>query len=78
MTTTTNQERDEAMRETDVEEAEEGGLLSMSDAAAIGFKVVEMADRLIDVDAAMPGTEASWTFEIDGHEYRVKLTKVRG
>lgn len=66
------------MNVTDIEEAEEGGLLSMSDAAAIGFKIVEMADRLVDVDAAMPGSEATWTFEIDGHEYRVKITKIRG
>ena len=49
----------------------EDGILSLHDAAEIGFKVVEMADRLRDVDAAMPGSQASFGFEIDGRHFLV-------
>ena len=50
------------------------GILSISDAAEIGFKIVEMADRLKDVDAAVPGTQATWALEIDGARFKVAVT----
>lgn len=51
------------------------GLLSVSDAARIGFKLVEMADRLVDVDAALPGSQAKWAFEIDGKSFDIVVTR---
>jgi hypothetical protein len=50
-------------------------MLSFSDAAEIGFKIVEMADRLIDVDLAMPGSQAKQSITIDGVDYVITLTR---
>ena len=50
-------------------------LLSIDDAAAIGFKIVEMADRLNGVDTIVPGLRAKWGFEVDGVHYDVIVTR---
>lgn len=38
-------------------------LLGMDDAAAIGFKIVEMADRVKVGNKIIPGAKANWRFE---------------
>ena len=53
------------------------GVLSTSDAAAIGFRLVEMADRVKNVDAAVPGTQARCSFQIDGLKFNVVVTLAR-
>lgn len=70
-------ERRESSMNVD-EEDDDIELVSFTDAAAIGFKVVEMADRLKDVAAAVPGSQAKWGFEIDGVRYQVVLTCDQG
>lgn len=49
-------------------------LVSYEDAAAIGFKVVEMADRVKVGDKCIPGARAKWGFEIDGVKFDVAVT----
>ena len=61
----------------DVEKWPEDGLLSLHDAANIGFKIVEMADRLIDVDTAMPGSRATFAFELDGKNFQIIIERVQ-
>jgi len=46
-------------------------LLSIDDAAEIGFKVVEMADRVRKIHQVAPGTRAKWRFDIDDVSYDV-------
>jgi hypothetical protein len=46
-------------------------LLAIDDAAEIGFKIVEMADRVRKMHPMMAGTKASWNFELDGVRYSV-------
>jgi len=41
-------------------------------ASRIGAKIIEMADRLMPVQAVLPGAVATWAFEID--EVRFKVT----
>lgn len=56
---------------------DDDGILSLNEAAEIGFRIVDMADRVRRVDPAVPGTKATWTFDMDGERYRVELTRVR-
>lgn len=49
------------------------GMLSLSDAAKIGFKVVDMADRVKVGHACLPGSKATWHFEMDGTRYIVDI-----
>jgi hypothetical protein len=46
-------------------------LLAIDDATEIGFKVVEMADRVRRIHRMAPGTKALWNFEMDGVRYSV-------
>lgn len=46
-------------------------LLSLWDAQELGFKVVEMADRVRVMDSACPGAEAKSGFKIDGVHYEL-------
>ena len=64
------------MEETTIDWTDDTGLLSLSDAAAIGFKIVEMADRLVDVDLAMPGSQATFGFELDDRQFRITVTRI--
>ncbi len=52
-------------------------MLSLSDAADIGFKIVETADRVRKLNPMVPGAEGSWGFEMDGVRFDVlvKLSK---
>lgn len=43
-------------------------------AIAVGYKVIEMADRLKAVVGAVPGAQAKWFFEIDDCRFKVVLT----
>jgi hypothetical protein len=52
-------------------------ILSPFDAEAIGAKVVEMADRLVDVDAALPGSRASIDIDLDDKRFRITVTRIR-
>jgi hypothetical protein len=54
----------------------DAAVLSLHDAMEIGFKVAEMADRLKDVDAAMPGSQAVFGFELDDVAYEI-IVKVK-
>jgi hypothetical protein len=50
-------------------------LLFDDDAAyRVGAKVIEMAERLKDVAAAIPGARATWNFEIDDVRFHVAVT----
>lgn len=49
-------------------------LLGMDDAAAIGFRIVDMADRAKVIAALAPGAQAKWRFEMDGVGYDVAVT----
>lgn len=53
---------------------EDEGILSISDAAEIGIKVVEMADRVKVGNSYMPGAEAKWAFEMDGTRFSVTVS----
>lgn len=48
--------------------------LDDEDAIVIGLKIVEMADRLKPMNAVIPGTEATWAFEMDDHRFVVSMT----
>lgn len=54
--------------------ADEDALLSIDDAAAIGFKVAEMADRVKVGNKFIPGAKAKWRFEMDGVNYDVTVS----
>lgn len=43
-------------------------------ASAVGTKVLEMCDRLKVASQIVPGAQARWTFEMDGHAYDVVVT----
>lgn len=45
-------------------------------ALRVGATVIEMANRLKDVAAVLPGSEASWNFEIDDVRYKVRVSVV--
>lgn len=49
-------------------------LLGFSEAADIGFKVAEMAERVQRMHALVPGSQASWAFEMDDVRFRVRVT----
>jgi hypothetical protein len=51
-------------------------LVSPMDAQTIGFKVVEMADRLHAISPAVPGVQAEWNFVIDDIKYKVVVSEV--
>lgn len=42
-------------------------------ALELGSKVVEMADRLRVAHAVAPGAAASYSFELDGHTYSLRM-----
>lgn len=46
-------------------------------AEAIGEKVLDMIDRLKNVDAVAPGTQADLRFEVDGVEYDLAVKVAR-
>ena len=43
-------------------------------AQRVGAKVIEMADRVTDVAMALPGSQATWHFEVDDRRYKVVVT----
>lgn len=47
------------------------------EAAEIGFKIVEMADRVKVADKVLPGMAAKWNFMIDDVKYHVVVTVLR-
>jgi hypothetical protein len=49
------------------------GLVSFSDAADIGFKVAEMAERVRRLHVAVPGAVANWCFEADDVRFAVTV-----
>lgn len=51
------------------------GITSFEDAASIGFKIVEMAERVAKMEPIMPGSQAAWAFEIDDVRYEVFVRK---
>ncbi len=55
----------------------EDTILDHGDAADVGYKVVEMADKVRKMEPMAPGVEASWVFTVDGldFEVRVKVAK---
>lgn len=46
-------------------------LLSIGDAASIGFRIVDMADRVKVGSKIVPGMQAKWAFDMDGVRYDV-------
>jgi len=48
-------------------------LVGLDDAINIGFKIVEMADRVRVGHKIMPGSLAKWQFTIDGVNYHVTV-----
>lgn len=53
-------------------------LLYSDDAAAIGFQIVEMVDRLNGVVSIIPNVQAKWSFTVDGVSYDVTVSKSKG
>lgn len=53
------------------------GLTDFGSAYVIGEKVIEMADRLKPADKIVPGTVATYAFELDGTEFEIKMTVKR-
>lgn len=47
--------------------------VSFSDAAELGFKVIEMADRVWTMDGCLPGSQARWQFEMDDRRFVVTV-----
>lgn len=47
--------------------------LSVDDAFNIASKIIEMADRVRKLDAAVPGARAKWFFEVDDDRFEVNL-----
>ncbi|RUU12069.1 MAG: hypothetical protein EOQ98_19425 [Mesorhizobium sp.] len=48
--------------------------VSYDEAATIGFKIVEMADRVKVADKCLPGSQAKWCFEMSDVKYDVVVT----
>lgn len=48
--------------------------IDYEDAAAIGFKVAEMAERVQVMHTVLPGAQATWFFEADDVRFRVVVT----
>ena len=44
------------------------------DEYALGLKVVEMAERLKTAHAVVPGSVATYAFEMDGIEFGIEMT----
>lgn len=55
---------------------DDDGVLGFSDAATIGFKIVDMAERVREgiKITGIKGVEAKWVFTLDGRDYEVKVT----
>ncbi|WP_066517687.1 hypothetical protein [Sphingobium cloacae] len=49
-------------------------LVSQDDAVNIGMKIVEMADRLRDMNKVVTGAQARWGFDMDGVHYDVAVS----
>ena len=45
-------------------------------AYAVGEKVLEMCDRVKPMNAIVPGTRATWEFEVEDVRYRVVVSVV--
>ncbi|WP_126977449.1 hypothetical protein [Frigidibacter oleivorans] len=43
------------------------------DASEIGWKIIEMAERLRGMNSVVPGAVAKWAFEMDGRRYKVSI-----
>jgi len=56
---------------------DDDALLSVDDAAAIGFKIADMADRVRPMHALVPGARAQWRFEMDDVAYVVTVAVAR-
>lgn len=50
------------------------GIISFDDAATIGFKIVEMADRVKIGNKHTPGAQARWAFEVDDDRFDVVVS----
>lgn len=48
--------------------------VSFEDAASLGFRIVEMAERLRRMNNILPGSQAKWAFEMDDVRFEVLLT----
>lgn len=46
-------------------------LVDPSDAMTMGYKLVEMAERIILASKFKPGCRASWSFDMDGQRFDV-------
>ena len=44
------------------------------DAVTIGYKIVEMAGRVKAMHGVLPGTQATWAFEIEDDRFSVVVT----
>lgn len=53
---------------------DEDAILSFDDAANIGLKVAEMADRVKVGEKIVPGAQAKWGFTMDGQRFEVIVT----
>ena len=50
-------------------------LVSYEDTASIGFRMVDAADRLLTMDAIVPGAEAKWSFHLDDELFEVRIMR---
>ena len=48
-------------------------ITSFDDAASIGFKIIEMAERVLTLHQVVPGSTAAWGFEMDDQRFEVTL-----
>ena len=53
----------------------EEDLTEYAAAIVIGEKIIEMADRLARVHAAVPGAQGRWVFDMDGKRFIVVVTQ---
>ena len=52
--------------------------LDAGSAADIGFKIVEMADRVLVAHKVLAGSQAAWSFEMDDSRFDVVVTVASG
>lgn len=50
------------------------GILSLTDATNIGFKIADMADRVKVMHSVVPGSRAEWRFVMDEVGFDVVVT----
>lgn len=50
------------------------GILAFDDAATLGIKVADMADRVKLMHSVVPGSKAEWRFVMDEVEFDVVVT----